>query len=60
MLSANFVPARGRSPCEFERNLLLGHFSATVPTRNAELREATWEGLHVWEIAPGAKLPLRR
>jgi hypothetical protein len=60
MLSATFAPARGRSRCEFERNLLLAHFYATVPTRNAELREAVWEALEVWEIAPGAKRPLRR
>lgn len=60
MLSANFIPARGRSRREFERNLLLAHVYATLPTRNAELREAIWEALQVWEIAPGAKLPLRR
>jgi hypothetical protein len=60
MLSARFPPARGRSRCEFERNLLLAHFYATVPTRNAELREAVWEALQLWEIAPGATEPLRR
>jgi len=60
MLSVPFVPARGRSRCEYERNLLLAHFYAAVPTRNAELREAVWEALQVWEIAPGAQLPLRR
>lgn len=60
MLSVPFVPARGRSRCEFERNLLLAHFYAAIPTRNTELREAVWEALQVWEIAPGAALPLRR
>jgi len=60
MLSVPFVPAKGRSRCEFERNLLLAHFYAAVPTRNTELREAVWEALQVWEIAPGVALPLRR
>ena len=56
MLAVPFVPARGRSRCEFERNLLLAHFYAAMPTRNTELREAVWEALQVWEIAPGAAL----
>jgi hypothetical protein len=60
MLAVPFIPAKGRSRCEFERNLLLAHFYAAVPTRNTELREAVWEALQVWEIAPGAALPLRR
>ncbi|MDQ2914091.1 MAG: hypothetical protein M3T56_12650 [Chloroflexota bacterium] len=60
MLSQPFVPARGRSRSEHGRNLVLAHFYAAVPTRNAELREAVWEGLQVWKVQPGRKLPLAR
>lgn len=60
MLSPVFKPARGRSRCDFERNLVLAHFYCAIPTRNAELREAIWEGLQVWEIAPNTAVPLRR
>lgn len=35
MLTVPFIRAKGRSRCEFERNLLLAHFYAAVPTRCA-------------------------
>lgn len=60
MLNKAFVPAKGRSRCDFERNLLFAHLYAAIESRNTELREAVWEGLQVWQIAPGARLPLRR
>lgn len=60
MLSIPFVPAKGRSRCEYERNLVLAHFYAALPTRSAELRESVWEGLQVWHVRPGAKLPQQR
>lgn len=54
-----FVPARGRSIFEHERDLTWATVYACDPTRNTEIREATWRGVQVWDVAPGRAKPLR-
>lgn len=54
-----FVRARGRSIFEFLRDLMLATVYACCPTRNTEVREATWRGAQVWEVEPGRAKPLR-
>lgn len=60
LLATPFVPARGRSRFEHERNLLGALLHASLPTRNAEIRETDWSGVEVWEFARGEAKPRRR
>lgn len=60
LLATPFVPARGRSRFEHERNLQLALTYASLPIRSQELREATWRQVQAWQVAPGAAMPLRR
>ncbi|MEK6225594.1 MAG: hypothetical protein AABM40_04780 [Chloroflexota bacterium] len=55
-----FLPAKGRSRLEHERNVMLGLTYALIPTRSSEPREAVWQAIEIWKVAPWKKQPLQR